>query len=245
MRVKHGVRALLVAVSVGEAVQVLATAGESITGLPSRTDMQFRIGAMAIASQTTILLQIVDEGLVTLDDTIDAWLPDYPAEDRVTRRMLADSSSGYADYVTDENFVAAFEKHVFREWTDRELLEIAFDHGMLFDPGTDFQYAHTNFIMLGLALSAATGVPYEGRVGYLRPATSRNAAPQSAQFSNSKYGGIDRLWANSAPGTRCNSEEMLFISDYALPSFLACAAEWPDLSSPDIQSNQQANFSFM
>lgn len=161
IRSKHGVTALLVGIGVGEAEPVVASAGTSMTGVPATTAMHFRIGAMAIASMTTILLQLVDEGVVKLDDTIDAWLPDYPAADKVTLRMLADSSSGYGDYVYDKTFVDAFIKDVFYEWTADELLKIAFAQGMKFEPGTGFQYAHTNFIVLAQALAAATGESYE------------------------------------------------------------------------------------
>ncbi|RAI01808.1 serine hydrolase [Acuticoccus sediminis] len=160
LRAAHGVTALIVGIGIGDAPPLVAAAGQSITGVPARTDMHFRIGAMAIASQTTILMQLVDEGVVALDDTIDEWLPTYPAADRITLRMLADSTSGYADYESDPGFVEAFENDVFYDWPREELLKVAFARGMLFEPGTDFQYAHTNFIVLAEALAGATGTPY-------------------------------------------------------------------------------------
>lgn len=161
MRSKSGVTALLVGIGTDDSAPVIAAAGTSMTGIPAATDMHFRIGAMAIASMTTILLQLVDEGVVEFDDTIDAWLPDYPAADEVTLRMLADSSSGYGDYVYDKTFEDAFYKDVFYHWPTDELLKIAFAQGMKFEPGTGFQYAHTNFVVLAQALATATGLPYE------------------------------------------------------------------------------------
>ena len=50
LRAKHGVTALLVGVGIGEAPPLVAAAGTSMTGVPARTDMHFRMGAMAIAS---------------------------------------------------------------------------------------------------------------------------------------------------------------------------------------------------
>ena len=64
LRAKHGVTALLVGVGIGGGASLVAAAGTSMTGVPARTDMHFRMGAMAIASQTTILMQLVDEGRV-------------------------------------------------------------------------------------------------------------------------------------------------------------------------------------
>ncbi|WP_234050148.1 MULTISPECIES: serine hydrolase [unclassified Xanthobacter] len=160
MRARYGVTALIVGVGIADAPPLVAVAGTSITGVPARGDMHFRIGAVAIAAQTTILMQLVDEGRVKLDDTIDKWLPDYPEASKVTLRMLADSTSGYADYESDPGFVRAFESDVFRAWPTDELLKIAFARGMVFEPGTGFQYAHTNFIVLAQALAKATGTPY-------------------------------------------------------------------------------------
>lgn len=161
MREAHGVTALLVGIGTGETIDLLAAAGNSMTDVPATTDMHFRAGAMAIASMTTILLQLVDEGVVALDDTIDRWLPDYPAADKVTLRMLADSSSGYADYMNVPEFLDTFENNVFYPFSTEELLDYAFAQDMRFEPGTDFFYAHTNFVVLGEALAAATGEPYE------------------------------------------------------------------------------------
>ncbi|MEJ8571878.1 serine hydrolase domain-containing protein [Microbaculum marinum] len=161
LHAKYGVSALLVAIAKGDGEPVLGAAGTSMSGVPASTDMHYRMGAMAIASLTTILLQLVDENVVSLDDTIDNWLPEYPDADKVTLRMLADSSSGYADYISAPQFTDAFYEDVFYEWSDRELLDVAFEQGMQFEPGTDFLYAHTNFIVLGQALGAATGKPYE------------------------------------------------------------------------------------
>jgi D-alanyl-D-alanine carboxypeptidase len=161
LRAKHGVTALLVGVGIGEAPPLVAAAGTSMTGVPARTDMHFRMGAMAIASQTTILMQLVDEGRVKLDDTIDKWLPAYPQANAITLRMLADSTSGYADYESDPGFTEAFEKDVFYAWPTEELLKIAFTRDMVFEPGKGFQYAHTNFIVLAQALAKATNTPYE------------------------------------------------------------------------------------
>src|SRR3712207_7836196 len=45
--------------------------------------------------------RLVDQGRVRLDDRLATWLPELPHADRVTLRMLAGMTSGYADYVQD------------------------------------------------------------------------------------------------------------------------------------------------
>jgi hypothetical protein len=90
----------------GSAAQEAATVvmGESMTGVPATVEMHFRNGAVAISYLGTVLLQLVDEGKVALDDTIDEWLPDTLAAEKVTLRMLANCTSGYPDYVTQKSF---------------------------------------------------------------------------------------------------------------------------------------------
>src|SRR5215212_8381535 len=158
---KYHLKAVLVRVTKGtEEVTTLAM-GESMTGVPATVDMHFRNGAVAISYLGTVLLQLVDEGTVGLDDTIDRWLPDALASDKVTLRMLINCTSGYADFVTQKSFDDTLNKDPFRAWTTAEQLSYVADKPLLYEPGTNWSYAHTNFVRLGEALTAITGKPLD------------------------------------------------------------------------------------
>jgi D-alanyl-D-alanine carboxypeptidase len=158
---KYHLKAVLVRVTKGtEEVAILAM-GESMTGVPATEEMHFRNGAVAISYLGTVLLQLVDEGKVALDDTIDEWLPDALASEKVTLRMLANCTSGYPDYVTQKSFNDALYKDPFRAWTTEEQLSYVAGKPLLYEPGTNWSYAHTNFVILGEALSAITGQPVD------------------------------------------------------------------------------------
>jgi CubicO group peptidase (beta-lactamase class C family) len=158
---KYHLKAVLARVTKGtEEVATLAM-GESMTGVPATVDMHFRNGAVAISYLGTVLLQLVDEGKVGLDDTIDEWMPNALASDKVTLRMLINCTSGYADFVAQKSFVDALYKDPFRAWTTEEQLSYVADKPLLYEPGTNWSYAHTNFVRLGEALSAITGKPVE------------------------------------------------------------------------------------
>jgi D-alanyl-D-alanine carboxypeptidase len=160
MKENH-LKAALVRVTTGtEEVATLAM-GESMTGVPATADMHFRNGAVAISYLGTILLQLVDEGKIDLDNTIDRWLPNALASDKVTLRMLANCTSGYADYVAAKSFVDALYKDPFRAWTTEEQLDYVTDKPLLYEPGTNWSYAHTNFVRLGEVLTAVTGKPVD------------------------------------------------------------------------------------
>jgi D-alanyl-D-alanine carboxypeptidase len=135
--------------------------GESMTGVPATPEMHFRNGAVAISYLGTVLLQLVDEGKVALDDTIDEWLPDALASKKVTLRMLINCTSGYPDYVAVKSLVDALNKDPFRAWTTEEQLSFVAGKPLLYEPGTNWSYAHTNFVRLGEALSTIAGKPVD------------------------------------------------------------------------------------
>ena len=156
---KYYLKAVLARVTKGTEELATVAMGESMTGVPATADMHFRNGAVAISYLGTVLLQLVDEGKVGLDDTIDRWLPKAPASDQVTLRMLITCTSGYPDFVQDKAFLDAIEKHPFRAWTSEEQLSYVAGKPLLYEPGTNWSYAHTNFVRLGEALSSITGKP--------------------------------------------------------------------------------------
>ena len=151
-------KSAIVRVTIDGKEVVTAALGESMTGVPATTDMHFRNGAVAISYVAALLLKLVDDGKVSLDDTLSKWLPGVPHADQVTLRELARMTSGYVDYVINNDaFAAAAYANPFRQWTPQELLAFALDKPLEYQPGTNWNYAHTNYVLLGLALEKATG----------------------------------------------------------------------------------------
>lgn len=151
-------RAVIVRVTVDGREIVTQAVGASMTGVPATTDQRFRNGAVAISYVSTLLLKLVEEKKVSLDDKLSRWLPDFPHADRVTLGQLAQMTSGYPDYVLgNDAFDNLFYANPFRQWTTQDILGQISSRPLLYDPGTNWNYAHTNYILLGLALEKATG----------------------------------------------------------------------------------------
>jgi CubicO group peptidase (beta-lactamase class C family) len=130
--------------------------GSSMTGVPARPDMRFRSGSVAISFMGTMLLQLADEKRISLDTPISRWLPEVPHAKQITLRMLGDTTSGLQDYVKNPAFVTELLGHPFKQWTPGELLGYSKPHDLLYKPGTNFSYAHGNFVLLGAALERIT-----------------------------------------------------------------------------------------
>ena len=158
MREDH-LKSVIVKVSVDGNDVITRAFGESMTGVPATTDMHFRNGSVAIGYMANVLLQLVDEGKVSLDDKVSRWLPDLPHTGRVTLGQLARMTSGYQDYVHQLSFIEDFYADPFQAWTTRQQLGYVIDKPLFYEPGTNWNYAHTNYVILGLALEKITGMP--------------------------------------------------------------------------------------
>ena len=154
-------RAVIVRVTKDGQDVVTAAFGESMTGVPATTDMHFRNGAVAISYVATVLLQLVDEGKVTLDDQLAKWLPEQEYADQVTLGQLARMTSGIPDYVPQPELGAANYNDPFKQWTPEELLSYVAGKPLHYPPGTNWNYSHSNYVILGLALEQITGQSME------------------------------------------------------------------------------------
>jgi len=157
MEARH-LRSVIVRVTVDGKEVITKAYGESMTGVPATVDMHFRNGAVAISYVSTLLLVLVDEKKLALDDKASKWVPEIPHSDEVTLRQLAQMTTGYTDYVIGNAEVdAMLYTDPFRQWTPEELLQTVTSKPLLYPPGTNWNYAHTNYLILGLALEEATG----------------------------------------------------------------------------------------
>jgi CubicO group peptidase (beta-lactamase class C family) len=140
---------------------VTAALGESMTGVPATTDMSFRNGAVAIFYVATLLLRLVDQGVVTLDDPLSTWLPELPDSDVVTLRMLANMTSGYRDFEQSPKLDERLYANPFGQWTPREQIAISLETPRVFAPGTNWEYSHSGYVILGQALERIIGQPLD------------------------------------------------------------------------------------
>ncbi len=156
---KYHLKAAIVQVRSDGAVTQTYAFGESMTGVPAAPAMHFRNGAMAFTYMSTLLLVLVDQNKATLDDKLSAYLPNLPHADAITLRNLANMTSGYADYVYTPELIDGTNANPFRHWTSDELIKIGISKPMMFAPGTNWGYSHTNYVILGRVLEKITGMP--------------------------------------------------------------------------------------
>lgn len=131
--------------------------GTSTAGVPATVDMHHRTGNLGHSMTTTVLLQQVEAGTISLDDTLSEYLPDVPGANQVTIDQLARSTAGYPHYPSNPEFQTWLYADPFADRSVEDLLSFGADEGPQFEPGTDWQFSDTNMLLLGMALEKATG----------------------------------------------------------------------------------------
>lgn len=121
---------------------------------------EFQIGSTTKTVTATVALQLVGEGLLSLDDTVEHWLPGViPNGESITVRMLLQHTSGLFDYTADEMFAGNLLSDPTDTHTPQDLLAVALEHPSTFAPGAGWAYSNTGFVVVGMILEAVTGQP--------------------------------------------------------------------------------------
>jgi D-alanyl-D-alanine carboxypeptidase len=124
---------------------------------PMTPDVHHRIGSVTKTFTGTLLLQAADEGLLSLDDTIDRYVDGVPNGDKITLSQMADMTSGVANYSETEQFDDELTSDPYQVWKPEQLVQLGLKDSPLFDPGTEWHYSNTNTVLLGLVLEQVTG----------------------------------------------------------------------------------------
>ncbi|MES4890210.1 serine hydrolase domain-containing protein [Streptomyces sp. NPDC096012] len=132
---------------------------------------RYRVGSITKTFVATVLLQLEAEGRLSLEDTVDTWLPGVVRGHghdgrRITVRRLLDHTSGIYDYTTDDGFTRAyfqkdgFFRHRYDTHTPDDLVSIAMRHEPEFAPGASWSYSNTNYVVAGMVIEKVTGHSY-------------------------------------------------------------------------------------
>ncbi|MEU6926415.1 serine hydrolase domain-containing protein [Streptomyces sp. NPDC046631] len=163
-----GVTGVQARVTTGPGRDLVATSGvaEAGTNRPVPRDGRFRMASTGKALVATVVLQLVDEGKLALDDTVDHWLPglvDGNGNDgrRITIRQLLQHTSGIHDddlpgYTTPQEY---YERR-YDTYTPQQIVALAMRHRPDFPPGTGWNYSNTGYVLLDLIIEKVTERPW-------------------------------------------------------------------------------------
>ncbi|MFC5217117.1 serine hydrolase domain-containing protein [Streptomyces coerulescens] len=152
-----------------------AGVGDLRTGKPRSGDDRYRVGSITKTFVATVLLQLEAEGRLSLDDSVEKWLPGLVRGNghdgsKVSLRRLLNHTSGIFNYTADEDFgntyflKEGFFEHRYDTKKPEELVAVAMTHKPEFEPGASWSYSNTNYVLAGMVIEKATGRPYGAEV---------------------------------------------------------------------------------
>ncbi len=118
------------------------------------------IGSTTKTFVAVVVLQLAQEAKLDLDATIQSFLPDLPAASRITTRQLLQHTGGLNEYLHTD----AVDRDARREWSAKELIAVAVARGPVAEPGAAYNYANTNYLVLGEIIEKVTSRPWYAEV---------------------------------------------------------------------------------
>ncbi|MDH4221909.1 MAG: beta-lactamase family protein [candidate division Zixibacteria bacterium] len=126
--------------------------------VPNKLDTKFNLGSMNKMFTGVAIMQLVEQGKISLNDTIGKYLPELPRKEiaeKVTIHHLLTHTSGMQDYWEE-----MFDSHWWEIKTVSQYADLVFGDTLLFEPGTDFHYSNSGPIVLGMIIEKVTGQDY-------------------------------------------------------------------------------------
>ncbi|RLL67742.1 serine hydrolase domain-containing protein [Streptomyces sp. Z26] len=151
-----------------------ATAGvaDQATGDPVRPGDSFRVASTTKTFVSTVVLQLVGEGRLSLDDTVEHRLPGVVSGNGndgggITVRQLLQHTSGLYDYTADLPVLTTRDGYLDGRrttWSPEQLVAVATKHAPNFEPGDGWSYSNTNYTLAGMIIEKITGHSWQREV---------------------------------------------------------------------------------
>ncbi|MFT5466468.1 MAG: CubicO group peptidase (beta-lactamase class C family) [Verrucomicrobiales bacterium] len=139
--------------------QIVFAGGVGLADLDSKEQITaetvFRIGSITKQFVATAILLLADEGRLSVKDKLSKYYPDWPRGDEITLHHLLTHSSGMASFTALPNF------EPWDPTTVDEVIATFRDQPHGFDPGKDWHYNNSGYLLLGEIASSVAGKPYQ------------------------------------------------------------------------------------
>ncbi|AFY57669.1 penicillin-binding protein, beta-lactamase class C [Rivularia sp. PCC 7116] len=139
-------------------------------------DDLFKIGSISKTFTGATILKLVEEEKLSLQDTLDKWLPDstianIPNAKEITVEQLMNHTSGIFSYTNNLKFatdeLAVLNGADIDRSREAILENYVSGEDAYFAPGESFFYSNTNYLLLGMLIEATTGNSYQSEVNRL------------------------------------------------------------------------------
>ena len=156
----------------GRDIKVRSGYGNVDARTPVPWNAKFRIGSNTKTFVSATLLQLVGDGRLTLEDTVERWLPGVVHGNgndgsKITVRQLLQHTSGLPEYLALTPYLfneKEFQEHRYDTMTPEQAVALAMQLPPDFAPGTSWNYSNTNYMLAGMIINRVTGHTWQQEV---------------------------------------------------------------------------------
>jgi CubicO group peptidase (beta-lactamase class C family) len=123
--------------------------------MAAEAGMQYSIGSISKQFTAAVILLLAQDGKVKLDDPVGKYLPDLTRANEVTVRQVLSMTSGYQDFWPEDYVMTSMMKPA----TPQHILDVWAKKPLDFEPGTQWQYSNTNYVIAGRIAEIVVGKP--------------------------------------------------------------------------------------
>jgi CubicO group peptidase (beta-lactamase class C family) len=128
---------------------------DAAPAVPATPDMRYSIGSISKQFTAAAVLLLQQDGKLSLDDVVGKYIPGLTKGDKVTIRQVLSHTSGYQDYWPEDYVMTP----MLQPESAQQILDTWGRKALDFEPGTQWQYSNTNYVIAGRIVETITGHP--------------------------------------------------------------------------------------
>ena len=130
-------------------------AADSAPAVSATAEMRYSIGSISKQFTAAAILMLQEQGKLSVDDPVGKYIPGLTRGSEVTIREILSHTSGYQDYWPEDYVMTP----MLQTTTARQILDTWAKKPLDFDPGTQWQYSNTNYVIAGRIVEIVSGQP--------------------------------------------------------------------------------------
>ncbi|RHW36146.1 class A beta-lactamase-related serine hydrolase [Lysinibacillus yapensis] len=129
--------------------------GMAAPNVQNGTDTLYQIASLSKSFTAVAIMQLAEKQMLTVDDPLAKYFPNFPNADTITLGHLLSHSSGIPDYLNPD-----YQFDYSQVWEPNDIIEVVRNEQLEFTPGESFSYSNTGYVLLGLIIEQVSGQPY-------------------------------------------------------------------------------------
>ena len=184
--------------------------------VPMQPDMVFRLGSITKQFTAVAILQLMEQGKLSLQDDITKFIPDYPTQAyKITIENLLTHTSGIKSYTNDPGIM----KFMKDDLKPEEVIDKFKNLPMEFAPGTKWNYNNSGFFLLGYIIEKASGMKYQD---YIEQNLFKPAGMTNSLYGSDRKIIKNRAYPYQADGDKTiNADYMSMLLPYSAGSLMS------------------------